>query len=352
MSVDTIAPPSPATQFAQRSLGRPPASKLVIRVGGTNFRLQAGQSRTIGRDPGCDIVITDSRVSRRHAVVRSVPNGWIFEDPGSANGTFLGASRVDRLQIISPCRFRLGDPQDGPEVICAVIHREHGGTDVPTPRAAGPSVDHPRVAKHRAPVRVLRIGRALDNDLVLADPGISRYHAELRNPGGGTYEITDLQSPSGTFVNGERISSATVTERDSIGIGCAAFRIVAGELRELVDEERMSSATATEPDSTGAGRAGFRIVGDRAGAWLRTKAPARPPLRAVGLATVTSLAALMALAAIGIWLRQELLIPPLAASMALIASASAMPLAQPRNVIAGQLVSALVGFAVLAVGGP
>jgi CBS-domain-containing membrane protein len=38
--------------------------------------------------------------------------------------------------------------------------------------------------------------------------------------------------------------------------------------------------------------------------------------------------------------------------MALIASASALPLAQPRNVIAGQLVSALVGFAVLAVGGP
>jgi pSer/pThr/pTyr-binding forkhead associated (FHA) protein len=352
MTVDTIAPPSPATQLAVRSLWRPPASMLVIRVRGTIIRLHAGQSCTVGRDPECDIVITDSRVSQRHAVVRSVPNGWILEDAGSANGTFFGSSRVDSLQIITACLFRLGHPQDGPGVLCAVMHPEPGGMDVPTPGAASPSVDRPTVTMHRAPVRVLRIGRAPDNDLVLADTGISRYHAELRDPGGGTYEITDLQSRNGTFVNGERISSATVTEQDIIGIGRAAFRIVAGELRELVDEERISSATGTGRDIIGIGRAAFRIVGDRAGAWLRTKAPDRPPLRAVGLATATSLAALAALAAIGIWLRQPLLIPPLAASMALIAAASAMPLAQPRNVIGGQLVSALVGFAVLAAGGP
>jgi len=204
----------------------------------------------------------------------------------------------------------------------------------------------------RAPVRVLRIGRAPDNDLVLADFGVSRYHAELRNPGGGTHEITDLQSHNGIFVNGERISSATVTERDIIGIGRAAFRIAGDELREFVDDETTSSAPGTERDIAGIGRAAFRIAGDRAGAWLRTKAPARPPLLQVGLATATSVTALVALAAIGIWLRQPLLIPPLAASMALIAAGSALPLAQPRNVIAGQLLSALVGFAALAAGGP
>jgi pSer/pThr/pTyr-binding forkhead associated (FHA) protein len=213
-------------------------------------------------------------------------------------------------------------------------------------------VDSHTVTVHRAAVRVLRIGRALDNDLVLADLGVSRYHAELRNPGGGMHEITDLQSHNGIFVNGQRVSSATVTERDIIGIGRAKFRIVADELRELVDGERISSATETKPGIIGIGRAKFRIVADRAGAWLRTKAPARPPLLPLGLATATSVMALLALAAIGLWLRQPLLIPPLAASMALIASASALPLAQPRNVIAGQLVSALIGFAALAVGGP
>ena len=357
MTVDTAPPPSPATQPAEPFIWkRPPAPIFVIRALGSDIRLRAGQSYTVGRDPECDVVVTDSRVSRRHAVVRFAPNGWTFEDTGSANGTFLGNSRVDSFQISSDCLIRLGDPQDGPEVRCSVIrpesvmHPAPNGTDVPTHRAAG--ADHHTVTVHRAAVRVLRIGRALDNDLVLAYLGVSRYHAELRNPGDGTYEITDLQSHNGIFVNGDRVSSATVTERDIIGIGRAKFRIVADELRELVDGERVSSATGTERDTIGTGRAAFRIVADRAGAWLRTKAPARPPLLSVGLATATSVTALVALAAIGLWLRQPLLIPPLAASMALIAAASALPLAQPRNVIAGQLVSALVGFAALAAGGP
>ena len=352
MMVDTAPPPSPATQPAGLSLGRHLTPIFVIRVRGADIRLHAGQSCTVGRDPECDIVFTDSRVSWRHAVVRFTPAGWVFQDAGSANGTFLGSSRVDSFQVSSDCLFRLGHPQDGPVVLCFVIPPEPGGMDVPAPRAAGPSADRHTVTVRRAPVRVLRIGRALDNDLVLADPGVSRYHAELRNPGGGTYEITDLQSHNGIFVNGERRSSATVTERDIIGIGRAKFRIVGDELRELVHGERVSTATGTERNVIGIGRAAVRAVGDRAGTWLRTKAPARPPLLPIGLATATSVTALVALVAIGLWLRQPLLIPPLAASMALIAAASALPLAQPRNVIAGQLVSALVGFAALAAGGP
>ena len=70
------------------------------------------------------------------------------------------------------------------------------------------------------------------------------------------------------------------------------------------------------------------------------------------VATLTSLAALGTLAAAGALTHLPLLIPPLAASMALIAAGSALPLAQPRNVIGGQVVSALVGFAVLALIGP
>ena len=44
----------------------------------------------------------------------------------------------------------------------------------------------------------------------------------------------------------------------------------------------------------------------------------------------------------------SLLFPPLAASMALIAAGTALPLAQPRNVVGGHVVSALVGFAAVA----
>ncbi|MDG4861338.1 HPP family protein, partial [Streptomyces sp. T-3] len=85
--------------------------------------------------------------------------------------------------------------------------------------------------------------------------------------------------------------------------------------------------------------------------WYRTKAPPRGPARATLIATGTSICALLILVALGTWWGQTLLIPPLAASMALVAGASATPLGQPRNVVGGQLVAAVTGYAVVLIGG-
>jgi CBS-domain-containing membrane protein len=60
----------------------------------------------------------------------------------------------------------------------------------------------------------------------------------------------------------------------------------------------------------------------------------------------------MLLAAIGTWMHQTVLIPPLAASMALVVGASSTPLGQPRHVIGGNLICALTGYLVLAIAGP
>lgn len=56
--------------------------------------------------------------------------------------------------------------------------------------------------------------------------------------------------------------------------------------------------------------------------------------------------ALTALVALGTWSGHVLLIPPMAASMALVAGAPTLPLSQPRHVVGGQLLSALVGVTV------
>ena len=88
----------------------------------------------------------------------------------------------------------------------------------------------------RLPAKVLRIGRADDNDVVVSDLRVSRWHAELRRAPGGGYEITDLGSHNGTFVNGQRIDgSVAVTEADVIGIGPATFRLVGDELQQFDD---------------------------------------------------------------------------------------------------------------------
>lgn len=84
---------------------------------------------------------------------------------------------------------------------------------------------------------------------------------------------------------------------------------------------------------------------------LTSKAPPRPAVAVVAVATAASVVALLLLAATGELLDQVVLVPPLAASAALVYGAPALPLAQPRSVIGGQLLSALTGFAVLAVAG-
>ena len=55
---------------------------------------------------------------------------------------------------------------------------------------------------------VTSIGRADDNDVVVDDRWVSRYHAQVqRDPGG--YRAMDLHSKNGTFVNGRRIAAPT-----------------------------------------------------------------------------------------------------------------------------------------------
>ncbi len=82
----------------------------------------------------------------------------------------------------------------------------------------------------------VRIGRAPDNDLVVDDLIVSRYHAELHGTPDGGYEITDLGSHNGTYVNGRRVSVQAVTDRDTVGIGHSTFRLAGGRLQQFVDD--------------------------------------------------------------------------------------------------------------------
>jgi hypothetical protein len=59
---------------------------------------------TIGRDPGCDIVIPDRQVSRQHARLRQVDGGFELEDMGSKNGT-----HVNGAPVVGVMRLQDGD---------------------------------------------------------------------------------------------------------------------------------------------------------------------------------------------------------------------------------------------------
>ena len=92
------------------------------------------------------------------------------------------------------------------------------------------------------PAGNLRIGRAPDNDLVLDDLLVSRYHAELRQLPDGGYEIADLGSQNGTFVNGRQASARPIADSDTIGIGHSTFRLTGGRLQQFVDDGEVTVA--------------------------------------------------------------------------------------------------------------
>lgn len=52
---------------------------------------------------------------------------------------------------------------------------------------------------------IVRLGRALDNDVVIADSRVSRYHAQLQWTGRG-WEVTDLGSTNGTVVGKRQVA--------------------------------------------------------------------------------------------------------------------------------------------------
>jgi ABC transport system ATP-binding/permease protein len=272
--------------------------ELVVRTRRSDHRLRVGGSYRVGRDPASDIVMTDSRVSWKHGVFQVERGGWVFADADSTNGTFVGPRRVARIEITGDCVIHLGNPDDGPVLRCMpqapVVPDETAPPDAPqapaqrppagppqvsgqppwaysgpdqpqarpAPASAGagagagagaaagpvavdmlPSVDRRPTQRLRLPVKSLRIGRAADNDVPLAgDPEASRHHAELRKSPTGSYEIVDLGSHNGTFVNGERIARKELTEQDIVSIGHSTFRLAGGELRQFVDDGQVSFA--------------------------------------------------------------------------------------------------------------
>jgi hypothetical protein len=63
------------------------------------------------------------------------------------------------------------------------------------------------------------LGRSRQCDVVLADPNVSRQHAEIR-PRGGSWVLTDLGSTNGTLLNGRRIDHPEVIKPgDEIELG-------------------------------------------------------------------------------------------------------------------------------------
>ena len=83
---------------------------------------------------------------------------------------------------------------------------------------------HGTLSGQRFPVGDVAVafGRGEDCDIVIADPAVSRHHAELRQEADG-FVLTDRGSSNGTRVNGVKITTQHLRPGDEITIATQRF---------------------------------------------------------------------------------------------------------------------------------
>lgn len=64
-----------------------------------------------------------------------------------------------------------------------------------------------------------RLGRAPDNEISFDNDSVSSHHAEIYYLPDGSFQICDLNSTNGTWVNGKRIQSQLLGNGDVVELG-------------------------------------------------------------------------------------------------------------------------------------
>ncbi|RCH65714.1 FHA domain-containing protein [Streptomyces sp. SDr-06] len=217
--------------------------ELVLETDTGSTVMSPSRDYHVGRDPLSDIVFDDDRVSWHHAVLHAELDHWTIEDEHSTNGTYADGRRIQEGDIGPGSVIRFGNVTDGPR---AVLVGRAPPDAVPAGRPSSVSMPaatgtfrQPTTVRP-LPARTVRIGRADDNDVVIDDLVVSRRHAELRLLADGTYEIVDLGSHNGTYLNGQPVARAPVAPGDIVGVGHRAYCLVGDELQEYVDTGEVS----------------------------------------------------------------------------------------------------------------
>ncbi|HEY2105131.1 MAG TPA: FHA domain-containing protein [Candidatus Binataceae bacterium] len=200
------------------------------RLRGREFRLDKPVAM-VGRAEESDVgLFGDPAVAPRHAVIERKGTEFILKDLTRDPGTFINGQRIESAPLHHGdqiavggyhLRFYLRNAQPGSSVTPPprVAHRDGAPDGACLIDAAGRRLH----LRQEAPTK---IGRSLDNDLVLPDQSISRHHASIAMVD-GAFRLHDLDSQNGCFVDGKKVSQATLRDGDSLRLGDANFHFKA-----------------------------------------------------------------------------------------------------------------------------
>ena len=200
--------------------------KLVVTVAGEDSKTYTlnRSSLTIGRVEGNDIVIPSPIVSSQHARLERMNGGFqLMMLPTAKNPVLAEGRPLDGTKVLQHGDIlRIGSTDPG--MMVTMTYQS------PTEALSQPAQNIVFGDK-----TLIQIGRDASNDVVLASPTASRYHAQIEKIG-TRYRVTDLRSSNGTFVNGERIEKETwLKPNDTIRIAQSSFVMGTDQL-EQIDE--------------------------------------------------------------------------------------------------------------------
>jgi ABC-type multidrug transport system ATPase subunit/pSer/pThr/pTyr-binding forkhead associated (FHA) protein len=223
--------------------------KLLVEWDDESLVLEPGKTYVLGRDASSDIPIYSDRISRSHLQFSFENKGWVIKDLDSSNGSFIGSKKIEIHQVVKGVKIDLGGVGN---FSLKVVPLEGSATQVPKAKSidreatrlskvAGGNYqkDLSDLARVRLQQRI-RIGRDSASEWHIEDLNVSRNHAEIVQNGSGNYEIVDLKSTNGTFLNGTRVKREVLKTGDIISIGGFARRFTLDGLQILEGIDGMS----------------------------------------------------------------------------------------------------------------
>ena len=193
-----------------------------------------GPSLRIGFSRDNDLVVPVPQVSSHHAELVRTDDGYLIRDLHSTNGTFVNGAAVDSAAVEIGDRIGMGSYEFvfDDEMAARLQRRDRHGDDRPD--------------------LTVIIGRDEASDIVLDAPQISRHHVQLKRIDDEHWQLTDLDSANGTFVNdrNHRVQDATVTTRDVLFLGSYRFPLTRVDefLSAQRDDSPASSRSMRLPD--------------------------------------------------------------------------------------------------------
>lgn len=219
----------------------------------------------IGRSERAHVpLFGDPNIAPMHACIERTNSGYVLIDGGSALGTGLNGQRITSAPLVDGasiqiCGYTLifmlragaarraaeaashaagGRPAPTPSqaigahtVVAPVAH----GIATPVARPSVPAVgmgnstlvavDGPLIGQRFEVTGMIEIGRETGPIPLAHDWMLSRRHARISPLGSAALEVVDLQSTNGTFVNGTRITTATIKNGDVLKLGVTTFRV-------------------------------------------------------------------------------------------------------------------------------